>query len=65
MGDWRRLHNEELHNSKSSSNIIWMINSKRMGWAAHVACMIGMKNAYKILVGKPEWKTALGRHVCM
>jgi hypothetical protein len=29
-GDWRKLHNEELHNLYSSPNIIKMIKSKRM-----------------------------------
>jgi hypothetical protein len=32
-GDWRKLHNEELHNLYSSPNIIRMIKSKRMRWA--------------------------------
>jgi hypothetical protein len=36
-GDWRKLHNEELHNLYSSPNIIRMIKSKRMRWAGHVA----------------------------
>jgi hypothetical protein len=36
-GDWRKLHNEELHNLYSSPNIIKMINSRRMRWAGHVA----------------------------
>jgi hypothetical protein len=27
-GDWRKLHNEELHNFYSSPNIIIMIKSK-------------------------------------
>jgi hypothetical protein len=31
--DWRRLHNEELHNFYSSPNIIRMIKSRRMRWA--------------------------------
>jgi hypothetical protein len=35
--DWRKLHNEELHNLYSSPNIIRMIKSKRMRWAGHVA----------------------------
>jgi hypothetical protein len=30
MGDWRKLHNEELHNLYSSSVIIRMIKSRRM-----------------------------------
>jgi hypothetical protein len=30
MGDWRKLHNEELHNLYSSPNIIRMIKTRRM-----------------------------------
>jgi hypothetical protein len=29
-GDWRKLHNEELHNLYSSPNIIRMKKSRRM-----------------------------------
>jgi hypothetical protein len=36
MGDWRKLHNEELHNLYSSPNIIRMIKSRRMRWAGYV-----------------------------
>jgi hypothetical protein len=36
-GNWRKLHNEELHNSYFSPNIIRMIKSRRMRWAGHVA----------------------------
>jgi hypothetical protein len=36
MGDWRNLHNEDLHNLYFSSNIITVINSRRMRWAGHV-----------------------------
>jgi hypothetical protein len=36
-GEWRKLHNEELHNLYSSPNIIRMIKSTRIGWAGHVA----------------------------
>jgi hypothetical protein len=32
-GDWRKLHNEELHNFYSSPDIIRMIKSRRMRWA--------------------------------
>jgi hypothetical protein len=32
-GDWKKLHNEELHNFYSSPSIIRMIDSRRMRWA--------------------------------
>jgi hypothetical protein len=38
-----------------------MIKSRRMRWAEHVARMREKKNAYRILVGKPEGKRPLGR----
>jgi PAS domain-containing protein len=37
MGDWKKLHNKELHNFYSSPSIIRMIKSRRMRWAGHVA----------------------------
>jgi hypothetical protein len=40
--------------SYSSPNIIRMIKSRRMRWAGHVARMGEKRNAYRILVGKPE-----------
>jgi hypothetical protein len=38
-GEWRKLHNEELHNLYLSPAIIRHMESKRMRWARHVACM--------------------------
>jgi hypothetical protein len=38
-GEWRKLHNEELHNLYSSPDIIRQVKSRRMRWAGHVACM--------------------------
>jgi hypothetical protein len=38
-----------------------MIKSRRMKWAGHVVCMGKTRNAYGILVGKPEGKRPLGR----
>jgi hypothetical protein len=37
--DWRKLHNDELHNLYFSPNIIRMIKSRRMRWAGHVGRM--------------------------
>jgi hypothetical protein len=60
-GRWKKLHNEELHNSYFSQNIIRVIISKRMRQAGHVACVGEMRNTYKILVGNPEGKRPLRR----
>jgi hypothetical protein len=38
-GDWRKFHNEELHDLYSLPNIIRMIKSRRTRWAGHVARM--------------------------
>jgi len=35
----RKLHNEKLKDLYSSSNIVWVIKSRRMRWAGHVARM--------------------------
>jgi hypothetical protein len=58
---WRKLHDEELHNLYSSPNIIRMMKSRRMRWAGLVARMGEKRNAYKILVGKPDGKRSLRR----
>jgi hypothetical protein len=38
-----------------------MIKSGRIRWTGNKACRGEKKNAYRILVGKPERKTPLGR----
>jgi hypothetical protein len=63
-GDWRKLHNEELHKLYSSPNIIRMIKSRRMRWAGYVARMGEKRNLYRILVGKSEGKRPVGRPRC-
>jgi hypothetical protein len=60
-GEWRKLHNEELHNLYSSPDIIGQIKSRRMRWAGHMARMVEGRNVYRVLVGKPEGKRPLGR----
>jgi hypothetical protein len=60
-GEWRKLHNEELHNLYSSPDIIRQVKLRRMGWAGHVARMGEEIKVYKVLVGKPEGKRPLGR----
>jgi hypothetical protein len=39
IGSWQTLHNEELHNLHSSSNITRMIKPRRMGLRGNVAHM--------------------------
>ncbi|KAJ4444070.1 hypothetical protein ANN_05859 [Periplaneta americana] len=57
-GEWRKLHNTELHALYSSPDIIRNIKSIRLRWAGHVARMGESRNA---LVGRPEGKRPLGR----
>jgi hypothetical protein len=60
-GEWRKLHNEEIHNLYSSPDIIRQVRSRRMRWAGHVARMGEERKVYKVLVGKPEGNRPLGR----
>ena len=39
IGEWRKLHNEELNDLYSSPKIVRMIKSRSMGWEVHVAGM--------------------------
>jgi hypothetical protein len=38
-GEWRKLHNEELHDLYSSSSINRIMKSRRMSWVGHVTRM--------------------------
>ncbi|KAJ4433406.1 hypothetical protein ANN_15665 [Periplaneta americana] len=60
-GEWRKLHNTELHTLHSSPDIIRNIKSRRLRWAGHVVSMGESRNAYRVLVGRPEGKRPLGR----
>jgi hypothetical protein len=60
-GSWRKLHNDELHNPYSSSNIVIVIKSRRVRWAGHVARMGEGRYFYRVLFGTLESKRPLGR----
>jgi len=61
-GEWRRLHNKEIIDLYSSSNIVRVIKSRRMRWAGHVARMGEDRGVYRVLMGKPEGRRPLERH---
>ena len=67
-GDWRKLHKEELNDLYSLPNIVWVVKSRRMRWAGHVAHINYNYNydrsVHKVLMGKPEGKRPLGRPRC-
>jgi hypothetical protein len=57
VGCWRKLHNKELHNLYSPSNIMGMNKWRTMKSVWHEGCMGKKRNAYRILIGKTEEKT--------
>ena len=44
--EWRKLQSEELTDLYPSPNIMWVIKSRRMRWAGHVAHMGERRGAY-------------------
>jgi hypothetical protein len=60
-GEWRKLQNEELHDSYSSPSIISIIKSRKLRWTGHVARVGEKTSACRLLVRKPERKIPLGR----
>ena len=60
-GKWRKLHKAELYALYSSPTIIRNLKLKRLRWAGQAARMEQSRNAYRVLVGKPEGKRPLGR----
>ena len=63
-GEWRRLHKEEINDLYCSPNIVWVIKSRTMRWAGHVARMGEERGVYRVLVGKPEGRRTMGRPRC-
>ena len=61
IGEWRKLHNAELHVLHSFPNVIRNLKSRRLRWAEHVSHIEKSRNAYRVLVGKPEGMRPLGR----
>jgi len=61
MGEWWRMHNEELNDLYSSPNIVRVLKSRRMKWAGHLSHMGEERGLYRVLVGKPEGRRPLGR----
>jgi hypothetical protein len=60
-GEWRKLHNEELHDLYSSPTIVRVIQPRRMRWAGYVARMVEGRGVYRVLVGKPEENRPMGK----
>jgi hypothetical protein len=60
-GEWRKLHNEELNKLYSLRSIVRVIKSRRMRWAEYAARMGDSRVVYRVLVGKLEGKSPLGR----
>jgi hypothetical protein len=57
-GEWRRPHNEELHDLNSSPSIIRIMKARRMRWALHVAGLGENRNMCRLFVGKSRVKEA-------
>jgi hypothetical protein len=53
--------NKELTDLYASPNIVRVIKSRRMRWAGYVARMGERRGVYRVLVGKPQGKSPLGK----
>ena len=60
-GEWIRLHSEKLNSLYRSPNIVMVIKSTRLRWAAHLVRMEEGRRAFKMLTGKPTGKISLGK----
>ena len=55
VGEWRKLHNEELRDLYSLPNIVRLVKSRRMDWAGYVARMGSERGVHRVLVGKSPY----------
>ena len=55
-GEWRRLHNGELHSLYHLPNVARVIKSRILRWAGQVVRMEKSRSAFKIVTGKPAGK---------
>jgi hypothetical protein len=60
-GEWRKLHNEELNDLYSLPTMARVVKSRRMRWAGHLTRIGEDRCVHRVLVGKPEGKSLLGR----
>jgi hypothetical protein len=64
MGGWRKPHDKEPSDLNSLPSKIRIIKLRRMRWVRHVTRMGEKRNAYRLLVGKPEGRRPLERPRC-
>ena len=55
-GEWRRLHNKELHSLYRSPNTVRVIISRRLRWAGLVVRIKEGRSVFKVLTGKSAGK---------
>ena len=56
-GEWRRLHNEELHRLYRLPNIVRVNKFIRLRWERNVARIEEGRTVFKILIDTPTRKT--------
>ena len=60
-GEWKRLHNKELHSLYRLSNIVWVITSTDLSRVGHIARMKEGRITFNVLTGRPTGEEPLGR----
>jgi hypothetical protein len=60
-GEWRRLHNEELHSLYAAPNMFRVIKICRLRWARQVTRMTDDRIVCRVLVGNLQGRRPVGR----